>query len=112
MHAPSKTARDWLLVLIFIILSTGLYCLPTGFESTKDKDAVRCTGRITAVDDSHVQDLGMIRAGEQEITLDILDGPFRGKTFTANNQLLGQLDRDKLFKAGDTAYVILTVNSG
>ncbi|WP_338668119.1 YibE/F family protein [Pseudodesulfovibrio methanolicus] len=111
MHAPSKTTRDWLLALIFIIISVGLYYLPTGFESNKDKDAVHCTGRVTAVDDAHVQNLGMIRAGEQEVTLDILDGPFKGETFTANNQLLGQLDRDKLFKAGDTAYVILTVDS-
>jgi uncharacterized membrane protein len=111
MHAPSKTTRDRLLVLIFILISVGLYYLPTGFESNKDKDAVHCTGRITAVDDAHVQNLGMIRAGEQEVTLDILDGPFKGETFTANNQLLGQLDRDKLFKAGDKAYVILTVDS-
>ncbi|WP_319583376.1 YibE/F family protein [uncultured Pseudodesulfovibrio sp.] len=110
MYAPSKTTRDWLLVVIFIIISAGLYYLPTGFESTKDKDAVHCTGRVTAVDDAHVQKLGMIRAGEQEVTLTLLDGPFKGETYTANNQLLGQLDRDKLFKAGDTAYVILTVD--
>ncbi|MEZ7196658.1 YibE/F family protein [Pseudodesulfovibrio karagichevae] len=111
MYAPSKTFRDWLLVLIFIVISVGLYYLPTGFESNKDKDAVHCTGRVTAVDDANVMSLGMIRAGEQAVTLEILDGPFKGETYTANNQLLGQLDRDKLFKAGDTAYVVLTVNS-
>jgi uncharacterized membrane protein len=64
------------------------------------------------VDDVNVQNLGMIRAGEQAVTLDILDGPFKGETFSANNQLLGQLDRDKLFKVGDKAYVILTLDSG
>ncbi|EGB14803.1 YibE/F family protein [Pseudodesulfovibrio mercurii] len=111
MHPLSKTSRDWLLVLIFIVVSVGLYYLPTGFETNKDRDAVHCTGRVTAVDDANVMSLGMIRAGEQTVTLDILDGPFKGETFTANNQLLGQLDRDKLFKAGDTAYVILTLNS-
>ena len=112
MHAPSKTIRDWLLVLAFLLISAGLYCLPTGFETTKDRNAVHCAARITAVDDANVQNLGMIRAGEQAVTLDILDGPFKGETFSANNQLLGQLDRDKLFKVGDKAYVILTLDSG
>jgi uncharacterized membrane protein len=112
MHAPSKTIRDWLLVLAFLLISAGLYCLPTGFETTKDRNAVHCAARITTVDDVNVQNLGMIRAGEQAVTLDILDGPFKGETFSANNQLLGQLDRDKLFKVGDKAYVILTLDSG
>ncbi|WP_207261627.1 YibE/F family protein [Desulfovibrio sp. Huiquan2017] len=112
MHALNKTSRDWALVIIFIVVSVALYYVPTGFETNKDRDAVHCTARITAVDDANIQSLGMIRAGEQAVTLEILDGPFKGETFSASNQLLGQLDRDKLFKAGDTAYVILTVDSG
>ncbi|WFS61947.1 YibE/F family protein [Pseudodesulfovibrio thermohalotolerans] len=110
MHPLSKTSRDWLLVIIFLIISAVLYFVPTGFESAKDENSVHCSARVTAVDDTEIQVLGMIRAGEQEVELEILDGPFRGETFTANNQLMGQLDRDKLFKPGDKAYVILTVD--
>ncbi|WP_272699345.1 YibE/F family protein [Desulfovibrio sp. Fe33] len=110
MHPLSKTSRDWLLVIIFLAISAVLYLVPTGFESAKDENSVHCAARVIAVDDAEIQVLGMIRAGEQAVELEILDGPFQGETFTANNQLMGQLDRDKLFKPGDKAYVILTVD--
>lgn len=112
MYANSKGIRDLLLILVFAAISVGLYFLPTDFEGTRqDENAIHCTARVLSVDDANVQSLGMIRAGEQNVTLKILDGPFEGRTLKGNNQLLGQLDRDKLFKAGDTAWVILTVDA-
>lgn len=111
MHSLDSTQRDWLLVLVFFLLTIGLYFLPTGFEKNTDDDAVRCTGRVVSVDDGHIQDFGLIRKGEQGIVLDILDGPFEGRQLDAHNQLMGQLDRDKLFKPGDTVYVILTLGA-
>jgi len=112
MHTTSKTTRDRLLALVFTAITVALYFLPTGFEAhQQDKNAVHCAARVTAVDDANVQNLGMIRAGEQAVTLEILDGPFKGQTFNGNNQLLGQLDRDKLFKEGDKAFVVLTVDA-
>ncbi|WP_419788102.1 YibE/F family protein [Pseudodesulfovibrio sp.] len=110
MNRTGHTRRDYLLILIFTLLSVGLYFLPTGFAEKVDTDAVRCTGKVLAVDNSELQNLGLIRKGEQGVTLDILDGPFKGQTFDANNQLLGQLDRDKIFRPGDEAYVIISVD--
>jgi uncharacterized membrane protein len=40
----------------------------------------------------------------------LLDGPFKGQTVHGNNPLLGQMDRDKIFKPGDTALVVLSLN--
>jgi len=111
MYYIDKKRREWLLVLTFTILTICLYFLPTGFEKNRDDDAVRCTGRILSVDNSHIQDFGLIRKGEQEVQLEILDGPFQAKQFSALNQLMGQLDRDKLFQAGDVAYVVLTLGA-
>lgn len=111
MHSPDKKQRDWLLILLFSVLATCLYFLPTGFESNADDDAVRCTANVVSVDDTHIQDFGLIRKGEQSLVLDILDGPYEGERFDAHNQLMGQLDRDKLFQPGDTAYVILTIGA-
>ncbi|QGY40986.1 YibE/F family protein [Pseudodesulfovibrio cashew] len=110
MQTPSKRNRDWLLVLVFFVITTALYFVPTGFEKAGDSDSVRCSAEVVEVDDTNIQSLGMIRAGEQSVTLRIMDGPFVGEVVKGNNQLLGQLDRDKLFVPGDTAYVILTVD--
>lgn len=109
MYSPSKKSRDWLLIIIFSILATALYFVPTGFEKNKDEDAVRCTAEVVAVDNENIQELGMIRTGEQDVSLRILDGPYLGQEFDGLNQLLGQMDRDKEFRVGDTAYVILTI---
>ena len=104
-----KITRDWLLILLFTGLAVALYFVPTGFEKAVDNEAVRCTGEVTAVDDTHIMSLGLVLAGEQSVTLRILDGPFKGRIFEAHNQLLGQMDRDKRFAPGDTAYVVVTV---
>ncbi|BCS88293.1 YibE/F family protein [Pseudodesulfovibrio sediminis] len=111
MKLSSKSYRDWLLVAFFIVVTGALYFLPTGFEKNKDNDAVRCSGTVVSVDNGNIQNLGMIRAGEQAVTLKVLDGPFKGQEFTGNNQLLGQLDRDKIFQQGDKVYVILTLDA-
>lgn len=110
MYHSDKKSRDWLLVAVFTVLAAALYFLPTGFEQKGDQDAVRCTAEILTVDDDNIMRLGLIRSGEQGLTLRILDGPFLGREFDAHNQLLGQLDRDKLFRPGDVAYVVLTLD--
>ncbi|MDD3310644.1 YibE/F family protein [Pseudodesulfovibrio sp.] len=109
MSVTPATRHDYALVLLFFLLSLALYFLPTGFGEKVDADAVRCTGTVVSVDDSEVGHFGLIRKGEQGVTLEIRDGPFAGQRFDAHNQLLGQLDRDKLFRPGDTAYVVITV---
>jgi len=102
--------RDTLLVAVFSLLSFLVFLIPTGFESNVDKDAVRCKGRILEVDNSQVQNLGMVKSGDQGVTLEIMNGPFKGRVFQASNPLLGQMDRDKIFKPGDTALVVLTLD--
>lgn len=108
MHTNTRL-RDIYLVLIFTILTIALYFVPTGFERNADDNAIRCTAKIVSVDDAEIQDFGLIRKGEQGVSLEILDGPLKARTLDANNQLLGQMDRDKLFKVGDTAYVVVTM---
>jgi uncharacterized membrane protein len=111
MPSSRKNYRDWLLIVVFTCLATGLYFVPTGFEKDSGEDAVRCTAEVTAVDDDRIRHLGLVLTGEQSVTLRILDGPFEGRTFDAHNQLLGQMDRDKRFKPGDVAYVVITVGA-
>ncbi len=108
----SKSARipDAILAAAFLALTLLLFLLPTGFEERVPQNALRCRGRVTAVDDSDLQILGMIKKGHQEVTLEILDGPFEGRRLRAENPLMGRLDLDKIFRPGDIALVVLTLD--
>jgi uncharacterized membrane protein len=102
--------RDATLVVVFLFLSIFLFKLPTGFEERVAKKAVRCQGRVTAVDNSEIYQRSIIRTGDQGVTMKILVGPFKGRVVKGNNPLLGQMDRDKVFEVGDTALVVLSLN--
>lgn len=104
--------QELVIVIVFALITIGLYFIPNKYDLARDDDAVRCTGTVIAVDDSEISDYGLIRKGEQELVLKINDGKFAGKEVDAHNQLMGQMDRDKIFKVGDVAYVILTIGEG
>ncbi len=98
------------LTILFIFLCIALFFYPNEFESRKDVNSVRCKAIVLKVDNSDVQQHGLIKAGNQEVILKILDGRFKDKIINGNNPLLGQLDRDKLFKPGDKALVVLSLD--
>lgn len=99
--------HDLLLIVFFSLFTAGLYLLPTAYD-IKD-DGVRCKSIVREVDSSEVQTFGHVRQGDQQVVLEITDGPYAGKRVDAYNQLLGQLDRDKFLKAGDEVYTVLTI---
>jgi uncharacterized membrane protein len=104
--------RDPLLVALLLLLSVGLWYLPTGFEGRLPDGAVRAKARVTAVDDSGIQQHGIVKTGDQEVRMRILDGPFAGREVSALNPLLGKMDLDKIFVPGDTVLAVLTVREG
>lgn len=107
---PGIWKKDLILVLAFSILTVALYWLPTGYENRVDDKAVRCRGKVVSVDDSEVELYGMVKTGDQSLTLELLDGPFKGWSVEANNPLLGIMARDKIFEPGDTALVVLSLD--
>ncbi|MFP4309140.1 MAG: YibE/F family protein [Desulfococcaceae bacterium] len=102
--------RDLLLAMVFAAVSALLLALPTGFEERVEKNAVRCRGRVVATEDADIQQFGMVKQGEQGVSLEILDGPFRGKILEGFNPLLGQMDRDTIFQEGDIALVVISLD--
>lgn len=106
----AETRKDTILSIFFIILSIVLFMLPTGFENKMAQNAVRCKGKIISVDNSEVQTIGLVKTGDQDVTLKLMDGPFKDQVLSASNPLLGQMDKDKIYKKGDTALVVLTLN--
>ncbi len=99
-----------LIVCIFLAICSMLWFIPTGFGQRVDARAERCKGRVLSVDNSEIKQVGMVKTGDQLVTLTLLDGEYKGQVLTGNNPLLGQMDRDKIFAPGDTALVVLSLN--
>jgi len=104
--------RDAVLAAIFSILTFILCFIPTGFENRQPKNSVRCKGRIIAVNNSEVKQYGIVKIGTQDLFVKILDGPFAGKKVRADNEIIGKLELDKVFKVNDTALMVLSLKNG
>lgn len=102
-----KLNRDVALVLAILTLSVVLLVIPSGFESPFKQDVVRARAEVLEVDNSNIQQFGVVKTGDQGLKVKILDGPYEGQEVEANNTLLGKMDIDKVFKVGDTAFVVL-----
>ncbi|MCG8568236.1 MAG: YibE/F family protein, partial [Desulfobacterales bacterium] len=109
LFSDLQLGRNLPVLVTLILICLGLAYLPNPYYRGEDR-AVRCRGEILSVDNSQVHQLGMIRKGNQSLRLKIESGPFQGRIFSSSNQLRGQLDRDKLFAAGDRALVVLSLD--
>ncbi|MBD3307546.1 YibE/F family protein [candidate division KSB3 bacterium] len=112
MRASHNMKRDAVLVSVFLLITIGLYFVPTGFENRMPKNSVRCTGKVIAVDNSEVLQQGIVKVGMQGLTLKLLDGPYKGQEVDALNQLIGKMELDKIFTEGDVALVVLSLKNG
>ena len=107
-----RGSRDAVFVAVMALVTVALWFWPTGFEDRLPPDAVQVKARVLAVDDSHIHQYGIVREGEQRVTLSPLAGPFAGKRIVADNILLGKLELDKVFAPGDTALLVLSLRNG
>lgn len=104
--------RDAALAAVFAVLTLVLCFIPTGFEERQPKNCIRCSGRIIDVDNSEVKQFGIVKIGTQDLSVEILDGPFAGKKVRADNEIIGKLELDKVFKVNDTALMVLSLRDG
>ena len=90
-----------LVCLIFIVI---LFFLPTGYQEIY-REAEQCVAEVLETDESKIIDTGLVRSGEQNCTLRILNGQFEGEVVEGVNMLNGSLEQDKIFAVGDRAQV-------
>jgi hypothetical protein len=69
LYSKSHLRREATLVAAFLLLSIILFNLPTGFEGRVAKKAVRCKGRVIAVDNTEIFQRSIIRTGDQGVPL-------------------------------------------
>jgi uncharacterized membrane protein len=96
-------------LLAVLAVSTVLIFIPTGFEKPQNH-TIRAKGLVLKVDNSDVQDFTIVKQGDQGVTLENLNGKFKGEVVTANNILLGQLELDSIYSVGDKALLTLELD--
>jgi uncharacterized membrane protein len=100
-------ARESILVLGLLALVLILILIPTGFERKIYSNAVGTKARVIAVDNTTLLNKGVVRMGEQVVTVRLLGSPFKGMETKAVNLLGGKLEFDTVYQEGDLAWVLL-----
>lgn len=103
--------KEFAFIIFLIIINIFLLLKPTGFGKDKD-NAVRAKAEVIAVDNSQLEQRGIVKTGVQAVTVRILEGKFKGEKFISPNNLRGQLELDKIFEVGDKAFVVIDTVAG
>ena len=83
--------------IILAFLNVGkIPAAPSGLHSR---------GLITAVDNSQVRTNLIVKTNIQSLTVQLLDGPYKGQELTVVNLLTGKMELDEFYKAGKTILV-------
>jgi uncharacterized membrane protein len=95
-----------------LLVCIALWVMPDFFQSPFQQSVERYRGRVLEVDNSLIQQYGIVKAGSQVLQVEIIEGPLAGQVVEAGNDLLGKMETDKMFQAGDTALLVLSVKRG
>jgi len=104
--------REKIFVLLLLV-AIGIFLFIPGDSNQGRSDAkgpVHAKAAVLFADNSQVQQFGIVKAGDQVLRVRILDGPWKGEIFEANNRLVGKMELDKLFKTGDRAFAVLSTD--
>jgi uncharacterized membrane protein len=106
-----RQKADKIFVIVITFLCIILYFIPTGFPVQED-GYERSKGKVIAVDNQEVHQRGVVKTGVQGVSVEIMDGEYKGQKVETNNPLLGKLELDKIFQEGDIALVVFKGEQG
>jgi uncharacterized membrane protein len=104
--------RDAFLSLAILLCCVILVGMPDLYSSPYTQNVERAKGKVLSVNNDAVQQFGMVRQGDQNLVIHILDGPFKDEEVEAGNTLIGKMDVDKIFEEGDVVYLVLNTSLG
>ena len=100
-----KLVGDIVATLLVVLSCAALWFAPSP-PPLLEREGTARRARVLSVDDSGLQTHGLLKFGTQQLTVGMLEGPHKGKTFRAVNEIRAQMELDKQFKPGDQAVVI------
>ncbi len=109
-HVWLKQKRSvFFMLLLGIVLIGILIAIPTGYEDALIYQGTeRVRGEVIQVDNTAIKTSGLIQSGEQACVMKIKDGIFEGQELEGVNFLSGSLEKDKIYKVGDIAFVTIS----
>lgn len=120
LHAAHRVARlaipkkrstrraDIAPAIVSLLLIIGLWLLPTGFEGRLlYQGSDKTTAEVLTVNNDQIYNNGLLKVGGQNARVRLLGGVFKGQETDAFNHLTGSLNKDKIFKPGDRARVVV-----
>lgn len=106
-----KQKSTLLMIIIGFILTGILMAVPTGYEDALIyQGSERAVAKVLEVDNSAIITSGLIQSGEQSCKLLVTNGVFKGREIKGVNFLSGSLEKDKMYKPGDRAFVRISCN--
>ena len=96
--------RESLAVGALALLCVAMMLVPPAAKVVHDGGA-SMRAKVVETDDSQLTLTGLIEYGTQGLSVELLEGPAKGRRFRAENELRAQLDVDKKFAVGDVATV-------
>ncbi|MBS7526243.1 YibE/F family protein [Fusibacter paucivorans] len=93
--------------IITLILCIMLWLLPSQYTQKIFPNTERVPVSILTVDNDSVHQIGLVKQGEQNCSVEVLGGQYKGQTAPAVNLMLGSLEQDKLYVPGDKALAVI-----
>ena len=113
MLLPKRTAyKDVILVVVLGLICLGLMFIPTGFETSMPKNSHFARARVLEVDNSDIHQALIVKTGVQELNVELLEGPFKGQTYNASNNLTGKMEMDEVYTKNREVLVEYSVING
>ncbi len=102
--------KDLTFVGVIVLIIAACLVMPDLYHSPYSRKEQRYVGTVTTVDNSYVQRYGIVKAGSQQLTVRLEEGPYKGRELEAGNDLMGKMESDKMFAVGDRALVVITAS--
>ena len=114
MLCRRKPVNKYEILFVGVILaaSIALLFLPTRFNAAGMSRTVQARARVLEVDDSGIQQFGIVKQGDQEALVEIVSGRFKGPTVKAVNLLMARMELDKIFEPVHLALVDFDLTEG
>lgn len=120
LHSNNSHMKKNDLILIFFVLLiiVLLFCLPVRFwilgaaaekpRLVQNPNTIRTKAEVLNIDNTNVNQSGIVRTGEQYFEARIIGGDYDGKLVKTVNMLSGTMQLDVFFQKGDQALITVT----
>ena len=106
-----KDRKNIIFLILVGIMIAILIVIPTGFENPSlTENILYEKAEVLETDNSELDQISVVTIGTQKLKLKILSGKFEGNIYDAENILNGQKNIDKIFKPGDKALTVISLD--